>query len=179
MADQQDTDRTLARTVVRLMVGSDIDRARQRMRNAWIAGFIWSALSFMGAVAGIWGLAPGAEQGTWLGLFIPVVLEVGLVAYFSYGVLQRRRWAATLLFFYFWISRIAWVVIGQISLQSGPQIAQFLVLHVLPAYLFFQGMRGAWTFSYLTHPQYPDIPRQRGPEVPTPEAAANEPMDRP
>jgi hypothetical protein len=143
------------------MIGNDIDRARKRMRNAWVVGFIWAALSFVGAVAGIWGLAPEAEEGPGLGLFILVILEVGLVAYLSYGVLQRRRNAATLLFFYFWISRIPWIFVGLISLQSGPDIVRFLVLQVLPAYLFFQGMRGAWTYFYLTHPEYPDVSQQQ------------------
>ena len=157
MADHPEIDSTLARRVTRLMIGNDIDQARKRMRNAWIAGFIWTALSFVGAVAGIWGLAPDAEEGPGLVIFILIILEVGLVAYLSYGVLQRRRGAATLLFFYFWISRIPWILVGLISLQSLPDIARFLVLQVLPAYLFFQGMRGAWTFFYLTHPQYPEI----------------------
>jgi hypothetical protein len=161
MINRQESDRTWARAVIRLLVHDDIDRARKQMRNAWIVGFIWTALSFMGAVAGIWGLAPDAEEGTGLGLFILVILEVGLVAYLSYGVLQRRRWAATLLFLYFWISRIPWIAVGLISLQSGPDVARFLVVQVLPAYLFFQGMRGAWTFFYLTHPQYPLVPQDK------------------
>jgi hypothetical protein len=161
MVNRQESDRTLARAVIRLLAHDDIDRARKQMRNAWIVGFIWTALSFMGAVAGIWGLAPEAEEGTGLGLFILVILEVGLVAYLSYGVLQRRRWAATLLFFYFWISRIPWIAVGLISLQSGPDVARFLVVQVLPAYLFFQGTRGAWTFFYLTHPQYPPVPQDK------------------
>jgi hypothetical protein len=178
MANQQETNWTLARTVIRLMVGNDIDRARKRMRNAWIAGFIWTALSFMGAVAGIRGLAPEAEEGTGLGPFILVILEVGLIAYLSYGVLQRRRWAATLLFFYFWISRIPWIATGLISFQSGADIARFLVLQVLPGCLFFQGMRGAWTCFYLTHPRYPKIPQQPGAEASPPQSLTDEPRDR-
>ena len=166
MADHSGSSRTLARRVSRLMVGRDIEQARRRMRNAWIAGFIWTALSFMGAVAGIWGLSSETPEGPGLTLFILAVLEVGLVAYLSYGVLQRRRWAATLLFFYFWISRIPWIAVGLISLQTGPDIARFFVLQVLPAYLFFQGMRGAWTFFYLTHPQYPGVSQGPGGKIP-------------
>jgi hypothetical protein len=157
MVEQPGTSGTLARAIARLTVGNDIEQARKRMRNAWIAGFVWTVLSFMGAIAGMWGLGAEAEGEPGLGLFIVAVVEVGLVAFLSYGVLQRRRWAATLLFFYFWISRIPWILVGLISLQSGPDIARFLALQVLPAYLFLQGMRGAWTFYYLTHPRYPGV----------------------
>jgi hypothetical protein len=178
MTNQQETNRTLARTIVRLMVGNDIGRARQRMRNAWIAGFIWAGLSFMGAVAGIWGLSSNTGAGPGLALFILVIVEVGLVAYLSYGVLQRSRGAATLLFFYFWISRIPWIAVGLISLQSGADIARFLVLQVLSAYLFLQGMRGAWTFFYLTHPQYPTIHQRQDAELSTTESITNEQRNR-
>ena len=137
------------------MVGSDLEQAGKRIRNAWIVGFLWAAWSFIGVVTSIWSLAPDAEEGLGLKLFIFAVVEVGLVAFLAYGVLKRRKSAATLLFFYFWTSRIFWISIGLISFATMSDIAKFFVLQVLPAYLFFQGMRGAWTFYYLTHPQYP------------------------
>lgn len=174
MADQQKSDSTLARTITSLIVGNDLERARKRMRNSWVAGFIWSALSFAGAASGIWSLAPDTENRIGLWLFILVILEVGLVAYLSYGVLQRRRWAATVLFFYFWISRIPWIMAGLIRLQSGLDIGQFLLLQALPTYLFFQGMRGAWTYFYLTHPQYPNIPEGEERGAPTPHSRSND-----
>lgn len=170
MADSSESDNSLGRTIARYMVGHDIERARQRMKYAWIAGFIWTALSFMGAVAGIWALGPDSPEGPGLALFILAIVEVGLVAFLSYGVMQRRRGAATVLFFYFWTSRIPWIAVGLISLQTPPDIARFLLLQLLPAYLFFQGMRGAWTYYYLTHPQYPQTPR----EVPAARPSADE-----
>lgn len=158
MTTPEGTGALLARYFIGLTVGRDLEQARKRMRNAWIAGFVWVALSFMGAAAGVWGLESG--QGPGLGLFIVVILEVGLVAYLSYGIMQRRRVPATVLFFYFWISRIPWIAVGLISLQSGPDVGRLLLLQLLPAYLFLQGMRGAWTYHYLTHPQYPEAPAE-------------------
>jgi hypothetical protein len=52
------------------------------------------------------------------------------------------------------------------------------VVQALPAYLFLQGMRGAWTCFYLTHPRYPTIPQQPGAGVSTPESVTDEPRDR-
>lgn len=163
MSGPRGNSSTPARVLLALTIGNNIERARNGMRNAWIAGFVWAALSFFGAAAGIWNLASQAEAGPGLGLFIAAMVEVGLVAYLSYGVLRRRRGAATLLFFYFWTSRILWIALGLISFQTGPDVVRFLVLQVLPAYLFFQGMRGTWTFHYLTHPEYPQAPREAEP----------------
>jgi hypothetical protein len=156
MSSPEEARALLARYFIALTVSNNLEQARKRMRNAWIAGFIWMSLSFMGAAVGVWSLETG--EGPGLGPFILIILEVGLIAYLSYGVLQRRRGPATALFFYFWISRIPWIAAGLIGLQAGPDVARFLLLQVLPAYLFFQGMRGAWTYHYLTHPQYPRIP---------------------
>lgn len=137
------------------MVGQDLEQARKRMRNAWLVGFIWSAIIFINTATAIWGLAPGTEERLSLGLFIFALIEVGIVAFLSYGILQKRRNAATVLLLYFWISRIFWISMGIISLTTIPDITRFMIWQVLPAYLFFQGLRGAWTYYYLTHPQYP------------------------
>lgn len=146
----------LAHSITRLMVGNDLEKARKRIRNAWLAGFVWSAWSYVGAVGLLITLASEpAVEGPGLGLFISIVVEVGLIAFLSYRVLRRGRWAATALFFYFWTSRIFWMSMGLIRLETGLDIAGFFLVQVLPAYLFFQGMRGAWTFHNLTHPQYP------------------------
>ena len=139
------------------MVGDDIEQSRRRMRNAWIVGFLWTGLSFVGALREI--LLPATEEseglGLGLGLFVFLVVEVGVVGFLSYGVLQRRARAATLLFFYFWISRIFWVGVGQISFDDWQSVVRFFAVQVLPGYLFFLGMRGAWTFHYLTRPGVP------------------------
>jgi hypothetical protein len=162
MGKPEDRALRLARAIIRLMVGNDLEKARKRIRNAWVAGFIWSAWSYVGAVGLIITLvSETAVEGPGLGLFIAVVVEVGLIAFLSYRVMRRGRWAATSLFFYFWTSRIFWMSIGLIRLETWPDIAGFFLVQVLPAYLFFQGMRGAWTFHYLTHPQYSADPKEK------------------
>ena len=161
-----DTSRTTGKTfisyiinyIIRFMVGQDLEQACRRMRHAWLVGFMMSGIFFVNAAIAIWGLAPGAEDRLSLGLFIFALVEVGIVAFLSYGVLRRSKEAATALFCYFWISRIFWIAMGIIDLSTAPHIFKFLVWQVLPAYIFFQGLRGAWTYYYLTHPQYPAGP---------------------
>lgn len=155
MDSSKTTRQTLVSAIIKLLVGQDLEQARKRMRNAWLAGFIWSGVVFINTATAIWGLVPGTEERLNLGLFIFALVEVGIVAFLSYGVLQRRRQAATALFFYFWISRIFWITTGIIGLATILDITRFLVWQVLPAYLFFQGLRGAWTYYHLTHPEYP------------------------
>jgi hypothetical protein len=156
MDTSQPTSKTVIGYIVRIMVNQDLEQARQRMRLVWLAGFIITGVFFINAAIAIWGLAPESEERLPLGLFIFAMVEVGIVAFLSYGVLRRRKEAATVLFFYFWISRIFWIALGIISLSTIPEILKFLVWQILPAYIFFQGLRGAWTYHYLTHPQYPD-----------------------
>ena len=146
---------TLAGVVFQLLVGRDLEQARRRVRWGWVAGFLWSAWSFIGVMAGIWSLAPEVPDRLDLRLFILAVVEVGLVAFLSYGVMRRRRTAAAVLPGYFWLSRIFWIGVGAIGLGSPLEVVRFLVLQAAPAYLFLQGMRGVWTWHYLTHPEYP------------------------
>ena len=145
-----------------LLLGQDPDRARKWMRYSWLAGFVWSAISFLGAVgaliAPIMAEAPTSELD--LAQFIFAIVEVGLIAFLSFGLLQRRPTAAALLFGYFVLSRIALVIIGIISLADSEAYLRFLIQGVF-ALFFFQGLRGALTFYYLTHPRYPSAsPRE-------------------
>ena len=155
MDSSKTTRQTFINTVLKIIIGQDLEQARKRMRYAWLVGFIWSGVVFINTATAIWGLAPGTEVRLSLGLFIFAIIEVGVVAFLSYGVLQRRREAATALFFYFWISRIFWITMGIIGLSTIPDILRFLIWQVLPAYFFFQGLRGAWTCYYMTHPKHP------------------------
>lgn len=141
--------------VLRIILGQDLEQARKRMRFAWLVGFMLSGVFFINAAIAIWGLAPESEDRLPLSLYILALIEVGIVALLSYGILRRRKEAATALFFYFWGSRIFWISMGVIGLATLPELLKFLVWQVLPAYFFFQGLRGAWTYYYLTHPPIP------------------------
>ncbi len=121
------------------------------MRWAWIAGFTWATIGLLNALLLFSGLDSEVEN-LWGGAqFAWVVVESGLIAWLSFGVLRRARLAAVSLFFYFWISRIPLLAVGLISLEEPPDMARFLIMQALPAYLFFQGMRGVLTFHVLTH----------------------------
>ena len=133
---------------VRLLI-VDAGVVLRRIRLAWIVGFLWSAWSFFGVIGGIWSLSVEGEEGLKLFVFILVVLEVGVMAGLSYGVLGRRRFFGVGLFFYFWFSRIFWILVGLIGFASFVELARFMVLQVLPAYVFFQGMRGTLSYYYL------------------------------
>lgn len=137
-----------------LLVGKDLERARKRIRNGWLLGYLWAGWSFVGVIAGIWSLAPEAEERLSLTLFIMAVVEVGVVAFLSYGVMRRGRPAAATLLVYFWGSRIFWIAAGAIGLGSYGEIVKFAILQVFPAYIFLQGMRGVWTWHHLTRPEY-------------------------
>ena len=137
-----------------LLVGRDLEQARKRIRNGWLLGYLWAGWSFVGVIAGIWSLAPEAEERLSLTLFILAVVEVGVVAFLSYGVMRRGRVAAATLLVYFWASRIFWIAAGAIGLGGYGEIVKFAILQVFPAYIFLQGMRGVWTWHYLTHPEY-------------------------
>jgi hypothetical protein len=131
------------------------------MRYAWLAGFVWSAISFVGAVGAL--IAPiiaDAPSDLHLGQFIFAIVEVGLIAFLSYGVMQRRPTAAALLFGYFVLSRIVLAFMGLIGLEHSEDYLRFLIQGVF-ALLFFQGLRGTLTFYHLTHPSYPSaLPRE-------------------
>ena len=137
-----------------VLIGRDITQARRRMRWAWIAGFSWAIVGLLNALLLFSGFDSEVENLWSGGQFAWVVAESGLMALLSYGVLKRVRLAAVSLFFYFWISRIPLLALGWISLEGPPDLARFLIMQVLFAYLFLQGMRGVLTFHFLTHRPY-------------------------
>lgn len=137
----------------RLVIGDSLDQARRRTKVACSAGYVWTLLSFVSVTSWIFLPVSGdtAGQRLSLGLYIGLVCEVGVVAFLSYGVMRRKPKMATALFFYFWVSRLFWLSTGLIGFDGIPNIARFVILHLVPVYLFYQGMRGAWTNNWLTN----------------------------
>ena len=143
-----------------LLMGGGPDKARRWIRFGWLAGFVWAAISFLGAVGSM--LAPviaEAPSDLDLGQYIFAVIEVGVIAYLSYGVMQRRPVAAALLFLYFVLSRVVLILVGLIALEQLADYWRLLIQGVF-AFFFFQALRGVLTFYHLTHPQYPVAPSQ-------------------
>ena len=149
----------------RVLVGKDITQARRRIRWAWIAGFSFAAVGLINALLLFSGFDSEVENLWSGGQFAWVVFESGMMAVLSYGVLKRVRLAGVSLFFYFWISRIPLLALGLIAPVDPLALLNFVIIQVLPAYLFLQGMRGVLTFHCLTQPQ------QQGEASPTQESA--------
>ncbi len=166
MSRDESTGKAVARIVLGLLVGRDLEQARKRVRNGWLFGFLWAGWSFIGVASGIWSLAPGTEDRLPLTLFILAVVEVGVVAFLSYGVMRRGRPPSAALFVYFWASRVFWIAAGAIGLGGYGEIVKFAILQVIPAYLFLQGMRGVWTWHHLTHPKYAPVETDEAGEAP-------------
>jgi hypothetical protein len=140
-----DKGRSLFNFGMRLMVANDVVRARKRIRNAWIAGFVLAGLGFINALIFFSG-ADSTDQGSWsTGQLVFVTAESSLMVVLSYGVLKRMRASAILLLLYFLISRIPLLALGVMRFEVLP-------IQLLVGYLFFQGLRGALTFHQLTQP---------------------------
>jgi len=127
----------------------DVEAALRMIRVAWVVGFLWSGWSFVGIMSGIWSLSVDGDGGLGLIFFILIVCEVGFMGGLSYGVLRRRRMFGMWLFLYFWFSRFFWILVGLIGFGSYMELGRFIVLQVLPCYVFFQGMRGTLSYYYL------------------------------
>lgn len=145
----------LAYTLMRFMVGSNLGRARNRMIWAWVAGFFWAFMGFFNALTLFFGVEASDRPAWSMGQFVFVLVEAGVLGTLSYGLKHHSRGAAVGLFFVFCISRIVSIAMGLIVFTTFANIARFMV-QLIFAYLFFQGIRGAMTFHYLTHPDYPE-----------------------
>jgi len=120
----------------------DVGVVLRRIRMAWFVGFLWSGWSFVGVTSGIWSLSVDGTEGLGLAVFILIVCEVGLMCGLSYGVFLRRRMFGLWLFLYFWSSRLLWIFVGLIGFGTYLEVGRFVLLQVLPAYVFFSGDEG-------------------------------------
>ena len=65
--------------------------------------------------------------------------------------------AAIGLFGYFLLSRVPLLILGFLpSANELDGLMRLVVMQILPAYLFFQGLRGVLTFHDLKHRHYPN-----------------------
>ena len=138
------------------MIGNNLERARRRMRWAWVAGLIWAGMvEAFNALTLFFGVETALRPQWSVGQFILVLVVAATMAALSLGLKRRSRAAAALLFGFFCVSRVVLLFLGMIALSTGEDVAR-LVVQSLFAYLFFQGLRGAITYHHLTHPQHPD-----------------------
>ena len=143
------------------LLGTDPVQARKRIRWGAAAGLASAVINFIVIMSTYFVGDTGVEgviqpSG---GQFLFVLAEAVVVAALAAGVLMRNRAAAMTLLGYHVVSKLALFGLAAFGLGPGNLNPVSLVLNLVFAYLFFQGLRGVLTWQYLTHPEYPRAAR--------------------
>ncbi|MDE2779678.1 MAG: hypothetical protein OXI91_08390 [Chloroflexota bacterium] len=155
------------------LIGTDLLQARKRIRWGFGAGLAAATINFI-VIMSTYFVGDSGVEGVVRpsrGEFIFVLVEAGLVAALAVGVLRRNRAMAAALLGYQLISKSVLFGLALAGLGPGNLNPVSLVLNLVFAYLFFQGLRGVLTWHYLTHPLYPTGPteiqfHEKGEETP-------------
>ena len=141
------------------LVGTDLEQARKRIRWGGGAGLAAAIINFIVIMSTYFVGDTGVEGVVQpnRGQFLFVLAEAALVAGLAAGVLKRSRGAAVTLLAYQIVSKLALFGLAAFGLGPGNLNPVSLVLNLVFAYLFFQGLRGVLTWHYLTHPQNPTM----------------------
>ena len=141
----------------RILVGTDITQASRRIRWAYICGYLYAGVFVFNAIA-LFSVGDPEVKGLWsTGQAVFVVLEASLVAILSFGLSRRNKMAALGLFVYFLLSRVPLLILGFLPAANELDgLMRLVVMQILPAYLFYQGLRGVLTFYDLKHRDYPN-----------------------
>ena len=139
------------------LIGTDLVQARKRIRWGGGAGLAAAVINFIVIMSTYFVGDTGVEgvvqpSG---GQFLFVLVEAAVVAVLAVAVLRRNRTAAMALLAYQVVSKLALFGLAAFGLGPGNLNPVSMVLNLVFAYLFFQGLRGVLTWHYLTHPQYP------------------------
>ena len=139
------------------LIGTDLQQARKRIHWGGGAGLAAAVINFIVIMSTYFVGDTGVEgvvqpSG---GQFLFVLSEAVVVAALAAGVLKRSRAAAMALLAYQVVSKLALFGLAAFGLGPGNLNLVSLVLNLVFAYLFFQGLRGVLTWHYLTHPVYP------------------------
>ena len=141
----------------RILLGTDVTQASRRIRWACICGYLYAGVFIFNAIA-LFSVGAHEVKGLWsTGQAVFVVLEASLIAILSFGLSRRNKVAAIGLFGYFLLSRVPLLILGFLpSANELDGLMRLVVMQILPAYLFFQGLRGVLTFHDLKHRHYPN-----------------------
>ena len=139
----------------RILVGTDITQSSRRIRWACICGYLYAGVFIFNAFA-LFSVGAHEVKGLWsTGQAVFVVFEASLVGILSFGLSRRNKLSAIGLFVYFLLSRVPLLVLGFLPAANELDgLMRLLVMQILPAYLFFQGLRGVLTFHDLKHQNY-------------------------
>ena len=141
----------------RILLGTDVTQANRRIRWAYICGYLYAGVFVFNAIT-LFSVGDLEVKGLWsTGQAVFVVLEASLIAILSFGLSQRNKLAAIGLFVYFLLSRVPLLILGFLPAANELDgLMKLVVMQILPAYLFFQGLRGVLTFHDLKDRDYPD-----------------------
>ena len=141
----------------RILLGTDVTQASRRIRWAYICGYLYAGVFVFNAIA-LFSVGDLEVKGLWsTGQAVFVVLEASLIAILSFGLSRRNKMAAIGLFVYFLLSRVPLLILGFLPAANELDgLMRLVVMQILPAYLFFQGLRGVLTFHDLKDRDYPD-----------------------
>lgn len=144
------------------LLGTDPVQARKRIRWGGGAGLAAAVINFIVIMStyfvgdtGVEGVVQPSR-----GQFLFVLVEAVVVASLAVGVLRRSRAAAMALLVYQVLSKLALFGLAAFGLGPGNLNLVSVVLNLVFAYLFFQGLRGVLTWHYLTHPDYPALAKE-------------------
>ncbi len=141
------------------LIGTDLVQARKRIRWGGGAGLAAAVINFIVIMSTYFVGDTGVEgviqpSG---GQFLFVLVEAVALAGLAVAALMRSRAGAMGLLGYHVISKLALFGLAAFGLGPGNLNPVSLVLNLVFAYLFFQGLRGVLTWHYLTHPDYPAL----------------------
>ena len=139
------------------LIGTDLVQARKRIRWGFGAGLAAAIINFI-VIMSTFFVGDTSVEGVVQpsrGQFIFVLVEAVLVAILAVGVHKRNRAMAATLLGYQLISKSVLFGLALAGLGPGNLNPVSLVLNLVFAYLFFQGLRGVLTWHHLTHPLYP------------------------
>ena len=136
----------------RILIGTDITQSRRRIRWAYICGYLYAGVCLLNTVL-LFSAWDTEVSGLWsTGQSVFVVLESSLIAILAFGLSRRNKLGAIGLFVYFSCSRVPLLILGFLpAVNELDDLVRLIVSQVLPAYLFFQGLRGVLTFHALKH----------------------------
>ena len=141
----------------RILLGTDVTQASRRIRWAYICGYLYAGVFIFNAIA-LFSVGAPEVKGLWsTGQAVFVVFEASLVAILSFGLSRRNKLAAIFLFGYFFLSRVPLLILGFLPTANELDgLMRLVVMQILPAYLFYKGLRGVLTFHDLKHRDYPN-----------------------
>ena len=144
------------------MMAANPDQARRWIRWAWVGGLMWWIWTM--AVLMVWISAPVLAVSEAEGA-APAIPPVNILIYYGFegfaiallalGVMRRWRLPAVALAVGFFVSRVALIALGLITLD-GFRDAIWLVIYGILLFAFVRGVQGAFSYHWFTHPPQPE-----------------------